>query len=76
MFDVDWAALAPWDAWLYAFAAYCCVGLVWYWFRFHDLERKAKRGGAQDVARYNAVLRGFPNAIYAKMLGKRALEVS
>lgn len=70
----DPASFSWWDWWLYAFATYSCVGLVWFWFRFAALERSAKEGGADDVARYNAVLKGFPNSIYAKMLGKRAFE--
>lgn len=74
--DVDPEAFSWWDWWLYAFALYCAAGTVYFWFRFADLEAKAKTGGADDVARFNRVLKGFPNAIYAKMLGRRALEAS
>lgn len=65
-----------WELWLYGFAIYSAIGLVWYWFRFHQLERLAQAGDAGAVARFNALLQGFPNAIYAKMLGKRPLEAS
>ena len=74
MFDWDPAGFSLWDWWLYGFAAYACGGLVWFWFRFHVLERAAHSGMEGAIARYNRALKGFPNSILAKRLGKRALE--
>lgn len=68
------ADLSYWELWLYGFAVYCAVGLVWYWFRFQLLEARAQGGDPEDVSRFNRVLKGFPNVVFAKMLGKRPLE--
>ena len=51
------------------------VGVVVYWFRFQAAERRAKAGEPGAPERFNAMLAGFPNAIYAKMLGKKPFEV-
>ncbi len=60
-----------WVYWLHGFALYCFGGVVWYWFRFAALEAKARAG---DVEPYNRALRGFPNALFAKMYGRRPLK--
>ena len=63
-----------WIWWLHMLALYYVAGFVWFFFAFKRGERKARAGGVQDVERYNQALRGFPNAGYAKMLGKRAFR--
>jgi hypothetical protein len=50
------------------------VGLLVFWFRFQAAERSAQRGDPAAARRFNALLRGFPNAVYAKMLGKKPYE--
>ena len=52
------------------------VGVVVYWFRFQAAERRAKSGEPGAPERFNAMLAGFPNAIYAKMLGKKPFVVA
>jgi hypothetical protein len=56
--------------------AFYVVGVVVYWFRFQAAERAARSGEPGAPERFNAMLAGFPNAIYAKMLGKKPFEVS
>ncbi len=75
MLEVDPSAWTPWTYWLYGFAFYSAGAFVWFWFRFHALERRAEGGDAGAVRAYNRSLGGFPNAVYAKMMGKRKLEV-
>ena len=72
----DPAAWSPWIWWLHAVAAYYLVGFVVFFVRFQRAERAAKAGEPGAVERYNRMLRGFPNAVYAKQFGKRALEVA
>ncbi len=76
MIETNPGAWSLWTLWLYGFALYCAGGFVWYWFRFGALERAAVKEGAgiDDVNRFNGALEGFPNKVYAKMLGKRRLE--
>jgi hypothetical protein len=40
----------------------------------HAAERRARRGGPDEVARYNRLISGFPKGLYAKMMGKRPLK--
>jgi hypothetical protein len=51
------------------------VGFVVFWFRFQAADRRAKSGEPGAAERFNATLRGFPNAMYAKMFGKKPYEV-
>ena len=74
--EVDWRHWTPWIWWLHAVAAYYVAGFLWFWFRFQAAERAARAGDAAAVERFNRMLRGFPNAVYAKMFGKRALETA
>lgn len=70
---------ATWDFWtacLYALAAYYVVGFLVYWVRFQRAERAARAGEPGAVERFNAMLRGFPNSVFAKMFGKRAFETA
>lgn len=74
MFETD---PATWTAstWvLYGLGALFLLGFMGYWFAFESAERAARRNGGPALARYNRMLRGFPNAVYAKMFGKRSLE--
>lgn len=75
VFDTDPTAWRWSTWWLYAVAAWYMVNFFVFWFRFKAGERKAKAGAAADVTRYNRMLRGFPNAVFAKMFGKRPYEV-
>lgn len=72
--DVDPRSWTWWTYGLYGFALWAAGAFVWFWFRFHALERRAVEGGTEDVARFNKALSGFPNAVYAKMMGKRRLQ--
>jgi hypothetical protein len=67
----DW-----WTAWLYALAAYYVVGFVIFWVRLQRAEKAAKTGEQAAVERFNAMLRGFPNAVFAKQFGKRPFETA
>lgn len=67
-----------WSAWTW----FLHVFGVWYlwrffacYFRFRRLERAAQGGDADAVEAFNASLRGFPRNGFAKMMGKRPLEV-
>lgn len=74
MFDTDPAAwrISTWA--LYGLAAVYVVGFVAFWLAFGVAERRARRHGGDAVLAYNALLRGFPNALYAKMFGKQPFE--
>ncbi|HEX2066490.1 MAG TPA: hypothetical protein VHI93_06730 [Candidatus Thermoplasmatota archaeon] len=61
----------PWTAFLYCLGAGYLAGFFVYLARFSLAARKVRRGG--PVAAYNRLLKGFPNAFYAKMMGKRPL---
>ena len=74
MLEVDPSSWSAWTYCLYGFALYCAGGFVLFWFRFRALERAASKGGLEAVHRFNDALHGFPNVVYAKMLGKRRLE--
>ncbi len=73
-FDLDVRAWSFGIWWLYAFATYCLVGFLWFWIRLHSLARAAADGLPAQVERYNQALRGFPNAVFAKMMGKSAIQ--
>lgn len=61
---------------LYVLAVLFLLGFFVFWFRFQAAHRRALDEGGPAVAAYNRLLRGFPNAVYAKMFGKRPLEVA
>lgn len=65
-----------WISWLYAFGGVYLVAFFVYFQRFRRAERHARSSGGAAVARYNRMLRGFPNSFYAKMLGKRPLDAA
>jgi hypothetical protein len=67
-----------WSLWswcIVVLGALYAVGFLVFWFRFQAGERAAQRGDAEAAARFNRMLRGFPNAVYAKMLGKKPYDV-
>jgi hypothetical protein len=65
----------PQPVWaLYALGALYLAGFLTFFFRIEGAARRAAMGGPAEVARYNRILRGFPNALYARMLGRRPLE--
>lgn len=74
MFDTDPTAWRFSTWWLYALALYYWVNFVGFWFRFRSAEQAARSGDADAMQRYNRMLRGFPNVVFAKQFGKRPLE--
>jgi hypothetical protein len=71
----DWDPRA-WGLWaqaLYAIGVVYLLGFFLYFFLVHAAHKRALRGEPAAVSRYNRLLRGFPNAFYAKMCGKRPL---
>lgn len=76
VYDTDPAGWSFSTWWLYVFAAYYLVNFLWFWFCFRRAERAAKSGGGPAIAQYNRLLRGFPNAVFAKMFGRRPLELA
>ncbi|MEK6975599.1 MAG: hypothetical protein AABY18_04565 [Candidatus Thermoplasmatota archaeon] len=76
MFDTDYTqwTFTTWA--LYVLAAMYLVAFLVFYVRFEALERAAKAQGGAAVERYNRALWGFPNAVFAKMFGKRAFEVA
>lgn len=67
-----WSA---WVWWLHALAVYYVVGFLWFWARFQRAEHAVKRGDPGAAERFNELLRGFPNTVYAKQFGKKPYEV-
>lgn len=69
---------SEWTAVTWAFVvagALYALGFVVFWVRFQAADRAAKRGDPGAPERFNAMLRGFPNTMYAKMMGKKPYEV-
>ena len=67
----DWP-LAVWV--LYGLGALYILGFLAFFFRIETAAKRAAHGAHADVVRYNRMLRGFPNSLYARMLGRRPLE--
>lgn len=57
-------------------AVWFAIGFLVFWFRFQAAERAAKSGEPGAPQRFNAMLRGFPNTMYAKMMGKKPYDVA
>jgi len=81
--QVAWHLLGPPPSeWTYVTWAFVVLGAVYsagfvvFWFRFQAADRAARRGDAGAAERFNAMLRGFPNTMYAKMMGKKPYEVA
>ena len=72
--DWDPATWGAWTRFAYAVAVLYLVLFFGYFAAFRVVEAEARRGNPAAIARYNRLLRGFPNAFYAKMLGRRPLE--
>lgn len=65
----------PWQVWvLHILGALYLLGFVAFFFLIEGAARRAASGDPAMVARYNRILRGFPNALYARMLGRRPME--
>jgi hypothetical protein len=60
-----------WTVFLYCLGAVYLAGFFVFVALFGAAARRVRRGG--PPAAYNRLLKGFPNAFYAKMLGKRPL---
>jgi hypothetical protein len=73
--DVDPKAWSPWIWGAYALGALYLGGFVAFFFVFRRAERRAKTGRPDAIERYNRLLRGLPNAIYAKMLGRHPIAM-
>jgi hypothetical protein len=58
----------------YTLGAVYLVLFFFFFTLFHRAAARVKAGEAGAIARYNRLLRGFPNAFYAKLLGRRRLE--
>lgn len=58
-----------------AWASYYTVQFFIHFFRFQRLEKAADEGDQEAAAAFNRSIRGFPGAMYAKMLGKRAIRL-
>lgn len=71
-----WTDPRSWSLWvwcLHVLAALYVAGFLWFFFILRHEEKMARAGDRLAVERYNLRLRGFPNAFFSKMLGKRAL---
>lgn len=66
----SWSALT-WA--LYAIGVLYLLGFLVFFFRIEGAARSAQTGGSQAIAKYNRILRGFPNALFARMLGRRPM---
>ena len=64
----------PWLWLLYGVGAVYFGAFAYHFALFARLEARARRDGGAAIARYNRSLRGFPNAFFAKMLGRLPLE--
>jgi len=74
MDGLDWRTWS-WGVWaLYGVGALYVGGFVWFFARLETVARRAARGDPEAVRRHNRLLRGFPNALYARMLGRHPLE--
>ena len=74
--DVD---MESWDFVTYCFYVLAVLYMAFfllYWVRFQRAEKAAKRGDPGAAERFNELMRGFPNAVFAKMFGKKPYEVS
>ena len=69
----DPSTWAPFTWVLYAVGALYVMGFFAFFVAFHRGESRARREGAEATARYNRLLRGFPNGFYAKMMGRKPL---
>jgi hypothetical protein len=74
--DVAWREWSFLTWCFYVLGALYLAGFFHFYFAFERAERHAQTGDAESIDRFNRRLRGFPNALYAKMFGKKALEVA
>lgn len=74
--DVD---VGSWDFLTYCFYVLAVMYVeffVLFWVLFQRAEKAARRGEPGAAERFNEMLRGFPNAVFAKMFGKKPYEVA
>lgn len=73
---VEWdpQAWSPFTRAIYAIGGLYLLGFFAFFAIFRAADKRARTGDPMAVARYNRLLRGFPNAFYAKLLGRRRLE--
>jgi hypothetical protein len=75
VFDIDVAQWEPATYFFYVLAVLYLAFFLLYWVLFQRAEKAAKRGDPGAPERFNEMLRGFPNAVFAKMFGKKPFEV-
>ena len=73
--DIDVDTWEPSTYFFYVLAGLYLIGFLVYWVRFQRAEKAAKRGEPGAPERFNELLRGFPNTVFAKMFGKKPFEV-
>lgn len=73
MLDLDIASWGFGILFLDCLAVVYTAGFFWFYLRFRAAHKRAQAEGGEAVAAYNALLKGFPNGFYAKMLGRRPL---
>lgn len=76
VFDIDVAEWEPATYFFYVLAVLYLAFFLLYWVLFQRAETAAKRGDPGAPERFNELLRGFPNAVFAKMFGKKPYEVT
>jgi hypothetical protein len=75
LFDVDVDSWEPTTYFFNVLAVLYVAFFLLYWVLFQRAEKAAKRGDPGAAERFNEMLRGFPNAVFAKMFGKKPYEV-
>ena len=75
VFDIDVKSWEPATYFFYVLAVLYIAFFLLYWVLFQRAEKAAKRGDPGAPERFNALLRGFPNTVFAKMFGKKPFEV-
>ncbi|HJQ93582.1 MAG TPA: hypothetical protein VJ874_04775 [Candidatus Thermoplasmatota archaeon] len=73
--DIDVESWEPSTYFFHVLAALYLAAFLVYWVRFQRAEKAAKRGDPGAPERFNELLRGFPNTMFAKMFGKKPYEV-
>ncbi|HUR24695.1 MAG TPA: hypothetical protein VM327_01620 [Candidatus Thermoplasmatota archaeon] len=73
--DIDVQSWEPATYFFYVLAGLYVVSFLVYWVVFQRAEKAAKRGDPGAPERFNHLLRGFPNTVFAKMFGKKPFEV-
>jgi hypothetical protein len=72
--DVDVESWEPATYFFYVLAVLYIAFFLLYWVLFQRAEKAAKRGDVGGAERFNELMKGFPNAVFAKMFGKKPYE--